>query len=71
MQLGAGTGRREDGEGNGHMSDGYKDPSSGSPPENLSQRGGGIWPAYYAEVEDAPSPNQQSGDAQVISTQIH
>jgi len=63
MQLG--TGGREDGEG--HVSDGRKDPSSGSPPENPSQRGGGIWPAYHAGVEDAaPSPNQQSGGAQVM-----
>ena len=49
------------------MSDGHKDLSFGSPPENPSQRGGGIWPAYHAGVENAaPSPNQQLGGAQVM-----
>ena len=61
MQLGAGTGGRDDGEGNGH-SDGRKDLSFGSPSEDPSQRGGGIWHAYRHE-DKAPSPIQQSGDA--------
>ena len=60
--AGAGTGRRDDGpEGNGH-SDGCKDLSFGSPSEDPSQRGGGIWHAYHHK-DKAPSPIQQLGDA--------
>ncbi|KIM64910.1 hypothetical protein SCLCIDRAFT_23270, partial [Scleroderma citrinum Foug A] len=68
QELGAGTGGRDDGEGNGH-SDGRKDPSFGSPSEDPSQRGGGIWHAYRHK-DKAPSPIQQSGDAPEVTAEL-